>query len=98
MQWCKSLSANANLFCGFWFQDLRKFNTVTSVIDKYNHAFGPVILASVSTGIMYFSVNIFQLFRDGGDWMHKVTTFGSFFWFGIMLVTSAQVNKEVSSS
>ena len=23
--------------------------------------------------------------------------FGSFFWFGIMLVTSAQVNKEVST-
>ena len=70
---------------------------VTSVIDKYNHAFGPVILAAVCMGIMYFSVNIFQLFREGSDWLHKVTAFGSFLWFGIMLVTSAEVNKEVGN-
>ena len=47
---------------GFGLQDTRKFNMVTSVIDKHNHAFGPLILAAVCMGIMYFSVNTFQPF------------------------------------
>ena len=67
------------------------------MIDKYNRAFGPVILVCVATGIMYFSVNIFQVFKDGNDLIGKATALMSFSWFGIMLVASAQVNEEVRS-
>ncbi|CAG7826738.1 unnamed protein product, partial [Allacma fusca] len=75
-------------------EDLRKFNSVTGIIDLYNVAFGWVTFTGVTTASVHFSVYILELFKDSVSIHSKICIGWSFALFGLQLLAAAQVNQK----
>lgn len=76
-------------------EKLGAFKEVVGVIDKLNGVYGWVILFSVFTGTLYFSINVFTLFQENGPLVEKVIVFLCLSWFALELWAVAQVYEEV---
>ena len=73
---------------------MRQFNMIVSLIDTLNEAFGTAILTSALGGGTYFSLNIFQAFRESDEHLRRTVAVGCFVWFLTFLTAGALVHSK----
>ena len=79
-------------------RNMRNFNKIVVLIEKYDEAFGAITFLGVVSGAIHYSFLGYQVFKTWGTniYLQQTTATVIFLWFAGFMSTCASVHRKVT--